>query len=55
VQEDDGFPFSVATFGIVERHVRREVRRGELHSVGLVHCFPLPDAYSHEGSILSLK
>src|SRR5215211_6135582 len=53
VQKDDGFPCSVALLGIVERQVRREARRGELHPIGLVHRYPLSRAYPHGRSILT--
>src|SRR5215210_6985900 len=40
VKEDDRLPRSIASFGIVECHVRREVDLSELHSIGLAHRFP---------------
>lgn len=42
VHEDNGFPFRVAPFGVVERNVRREVRRGELHPLGSCIVVPFP-------------
>jgi hypothetical protein len=42
VQEDNGFPFRVAPIGVVERNVRREVRRGELHPLGSCIVVPFP-------------
>jgi|SRR5687767_272176 hypothetical protein len=53
MQEDDGFSFSAAPFGVVERLVRREARRGEHHPVGLAHGFP--PSYPHGGSILTRR
>jgi hypothetical protein len=37
MEEDGGFPRSVTTFGVVERHVRREGDRGEVHVARLLH------------------
>jgi hypothetical protein len=46
VQEDDRFPFSIASlFSVVEHHPRRELGRGELQIVRLVSrilSFPRP-------------
>ena len=44
VQEDNGFPFKVAPFGVVERNVRREVCRGELHPLGSCIVVPFPSS-----------
>src|SRR5215212_3134448 len=40
VEEDDRLSRSISPFGIVQSQTRREVDRGELHAVRLVHHVP---------------
>ena len=40
VEEDDRFPLSIASFGVVKRHARRELRLGALYIVQLVRRIP---------------
>jgi hypothetical protein len=50
VEEDDGFPLSVATFGVVERYVRREGDRSEVHVTRLLDHPPPSQTAFPKGS-----